>query len=475
MGREERLAMADQPEAKWRPARLISAYGIKGEIEQEQRATSALLAVMGAVPDFGRAIVNRLGAPAGKVSAFTEIRFDDDGQEDAGRIPDGALLVQRGQTRWTCLVEVKTGGSALAKDQIEAYLRIARAHSMNALLTISNDIVSDTLELPISVDKKSLKGLTVRHLSWWRILTMAIEQKEHRGIDDPDQAWILGELINYLQDERSGASGFVGMGEHWAKVREGARTMTLRPADPGVRDIAERWEQFVEYICLDLRQSLGRPVSAVWPRNTDRAARVVAASKAIALEGTMAASIRVPDAAAPIDLGVNLRTRQFTTSTEIDAPKEGKALTRVNWLLRQAKDMPPGLRVEARYPNVREPVAVLLEDARKHPDRLLYGADAKREPRTFRLTLANELGLKRDAGQGSFLAASRLQLKGFYREVLQAIRSWHPAAPRLPGPSKEAGPTAPGGVEPDGGPEAITTSELATPTAATANAETTPA
>ena len=32
------------------------------------------------------------------------------------------------------------------------------------------------------------RGLTVRHFSWWRILTMAIEQKEHRGISDPDQA-----------------------------------------------------------------------------------------------------------------------------------------------------------------------------------------------------------------------------------------------------------------------------------------------
>ena len=121
------------------------------------------------------------------------------------------------------------------------------------------------------------------------------------------------------------------MGENWVKVRDGARSMTLRPVD-AVRDIAERWEQFVEYISLELRQSLGRPVSAVWPRNSDRAARIAAASKAIALEGTMAASIRVPDTAAPIDLGVNLRTRQFATGVEVDAPKEGKPLTRVNWL-----------------------------------------------------------------------------------------------------------------------------------------------
>lgn len=173
----------------------------------------------------------------------------------------------------------------------------------------------------------------------------------------------------------------------------------------------------------------------------------------------MAASIKVPDTAAPIDLGVNLRTRQFTTSVDIDAPKEGKPLTRVNWLLRQAKDMPVSLRVEARYPNVREPVAVLLEDARKHPDRLLYATDPEREARAFRLTLAAELGLKRDTGQGSFLSASRQQLQDFYREVLQAIRPWQPAAPKLP-PTDGAKAGALGTSEAP--PDVITTSDLRT-------------
>jgi hypothetical protein len=250
------------------------------------------------------------------------------------------------------------------------------------------------------------------------------------------------------------------MGDNWVKVREGARTMTLRPTDPAVRDIAERWEQFVEYLCLDLRQSLGRPVSAVWPRQTDRTTRALAASKAIAQDGAMAASIRVPDAAAPVDLAVDLRARQFTTSTDIDAPKEGKPLTRVNWLLRQAKDMPPKLRIEARYPNVREPVAVLLEEAQKRPERLLCAADLKREPRTFRLTLAGDLGLKRDSGQGSFLGSSREQVKAFYRDVLQPIKPWQARAPILPASQQDEGAIPSRGI-PDSEPVALPMSELA--------------
>lgn len=53
------------PQDSWHPARLIPIAGIRGQEEQERRATSALLAVMGAVPEFGHALLGELGAPKG--------------------------------------------------------------------------------------------------------------------------------------------------------------------------------------------------------------------------------------------------------------------------------------------------------------------------------------------------------------------------------------------------------------------------
>ena len=41
---------------EWHPARLIPTVGIRGQEEQEKRATSSLLAVMRAVPEFGHAL-----------------------------------------------------------------------------------------------------------------------------------------------------------------------------------------------------------------------------------------------------------------------------------------------------------------------------------------------------------------------------------------------------------------------------------
>ncbi len=54
-------------------------------------------------------------------------------------------------------------------------------------------------------------------------------------IDDPDQAWLLGELIRYLDDKRSGCAALDGMGSSWTKVREGVRAQSLRRKnDPGL-------------------------------------------------------------------------------------------------------------------------------------------------------------------------------------------------------------------------------------------------
>src|SRR3954451_13742458 len=92
-------------EDAWRSARLIPTTGIGGQDEQEMRGTSSLLAVMGAVPQFGRAILDHVGAPAGPIRTYTEIRFAD--EDTRLSIPDGAVVVERGKTRWVALLEVK--------------------------------------------------------------------------------------------------------------------------------------------------------------------------------------------------------------------------------------------------------------------------------------------------------------------------------------------------------------------------------
>jgi hypothetical protein len=310
----------DGLEEGWHPARLIPAVGIRGQEEQEKRATSSLLAVMRAVPEFGHALLGPLGAPKGRIATYAEVQVKDAGGKT--HIPDGAIIVERGKSVWRCLVEVKTGAAELRPEQVNRYLDWARENRLDGVLTISNQITRSPTDSPVPVDGRKLRNMRLYHLSWWRIITEAIVQHRHRGVADPDQAWLLGELIAYLDDERSGASGFQDMGENWVKVRNGAADGTLRASDAEVRDVAERWEQFVEYLALGLGQDLGRDVRAVRPRKQTSAARLDANAAALAENGLLDAAIRVPDAVGPLVVQADLRTRKVITSVAVDAPGE---------------------------------------------------------------------------------------------------------------------------------------------------------
>lgn len=414
---------------RWNPARLISTSGIRGVKEQEERATSALLAAMSVVPSFGRRILKTVGAPAGTITAFVEPHFSTD--EGGTAIPDGAVVVKRGKTEWLCLVEVKTGSTELGAEQINRYLTIANREGFDALLTVSNQIVSNGSESPVAIDKRKTRNLMVGHISWFRILTEAIMEHEHHGIDDPEQAFILGDLIAYLDDSRSGAAGFDGMGKEWVAVRDAARNQTLRSRDAGVTDVVEDWEQFVEYLALRLRQVLGRGVSPVHGRSSTRRSRLENHVASLVDKGVLEATIKVPDAVAPIEIEANLGSRQVTTHARIKAPGDGQAKTRVNWLLRQLKDAPPNLRVTARFPRTRQTTSLLLADAAANPSELLLPDDRRREPSAFDVALMRNMGAKKGKDKGSFVAETMEQVLLFYGEVLQDIRGWTRPPARL--------------------------------------------
>src|SRR3954464_15784555 len=129
----------------WHPARLIPTVGIRGQEEQERRATSSLLAVMRAVPEFGHALLKELGAPKSPViETFAEVRFKDAAVKTV--IPDGAIVCRRGEKTWTCLIEVKTSGTPLKPDQVNASLDVARDNGFDGVLTISNQITASSTE-----------------------------------------------------------------------------------------------------------------------------------------------------------------------------------------------------------------------------------------------------------------------------------------------------------------------------------------
>lgn len=411
------------------PARLISASGIKGTKEQEMRATSALLAVMSVVPSFGKNVLKAVEAPAGRITAYLETTFKTD--EGGTARPDGLIVVERGKTRWSCLVEIKTGSTDLDSDQVNGYLGIAGREGIDAVLTVSNQITSASSDSPVTVDRRRLRSVRLGHMSWFRILTEAVTEFEHHGVDDPEQAYILGDLIAYLGDERSGAAGFVGMGKDWVRVRDAARNRTLRQRDPGVAEVAENWAAFVEYMALRLRQRLGRKVEPAYSKSSSFKSRVGDHAASLGDSGKLEATIKVPDAVGPIDVTADLAALQVTTSARVKAPMEGRTRTRINWLTRQLKEAPDDVRITGRFLRTSKTTSLMVNDVREDPMALVLADDPKRDLVAFDVAMTRDMGIKNGKAKGSFVHTTMSQVSSFYGVVLQNIQPWQPKAPRL--------------------------------------------
>jgi hypothetical protein len=416
-------------EETWHEARLIPTSGINGADEQERRATSALLAVMTSVREFGRGLTQPLGAPAGHVQAYIEVPFD---LGDKRVQPDGLIRVARGAKTWTALVEVKTGTNELEVTQLENYLDVAREQGFDALLTISNEIPPAAGQHPTKIDKRKLRKVALHHLSWSQVLAEAVMQKEHRGVADPDQAWILGELIRYLEHPRSGALEFDDMGASWVPVREGVAAGTLRAADKGAADVAARFDALLRYTSLRLGRTLGTEVTPLVSRKetADPALRTTALVDGLCKEGRLTGAIRIPNAVAPLSVELDLRAGRITCWVDLDAPKEGRPATRVNWLVRQLKAAPEGLRLEAFASHGRgASTAALLKDVRDSPAALI--ADPAKELRGFRVALSSPLGTKRGRGRGAAIDSVLAAVDTFYGEVLQYLKAWTAVPPKM--------------------------------------------
>jgi hypothetical protein len=416
-------------EHSWHQARLIPTSGINGAEEQERRATSALLAVMTAVREFGRTLTAPLGAPAGPVETFIEVPF---ALGDGRVIPDGLIRVRRGQRVWTALVEVKTGARELDAAQLESYLDVAREQGFDALLTISNEIPPVAGQHPSPVDKRKLKKVSLHHLSWSQVLSEAVMQKEHRGVADPDQAWVLGELIRYLEHPRSGALEFDDMGPAWVATREAITAGTLRATDPAAADTAGRFDALLRYASLRLGRQLGTEVTPALNRReaAEPAQRIAAAATELAASGVLRGAIKIPHAIGPLVVTADLRAGRVTCHVDVDAPREGRPTTRVNWLVRQLRAAPETVRVEASVAHGRGPgTAELLKVVREEPAKLV--ADPAKELRSFRVARTSSLGSKRGRGRGSFIDSMLEAVDAFYGDVLQYLKAWSAAPPKL--------------------------------------------
>ncbi len=403
-------------ESEWKRARLFPSVGIKSTAEQEVRTTSILLATMETVPEFGRAVLSQTGAPRGRIETFTEVRFTLAGEEVR---PDGLIRVSRGSKVWRALVEVKTGRSELTGDQVGTYVKLAKTKSMDAVITISGDLMASPDLHPFVVDARHSKNIVLKHLSWEEILAEAMIVHEHVGIDERVRARLLEELLWYAADSQSGMRTFDDMGKQWVKIREAVKNKTVGASDDSTSDVCDRFDRLARHVALRLSALTGQRVTAQPP-----ASRVDTVSRArqLADSGELFALLRVSGAAGPVAIHADLGRGRIGCSLKTAAPRVGRTQTKVNWLIRQLVDAPDDLRITAHHSGSRvESTAALLKDIRS--DATTVMPSDGRDIREFTVTMESSMGSKRSGSEGGFVTAMVLLTTTFYADVVERVRS----------------------------------------------------
>lgn len=435
--------------AEWQAARLIPTWGISSDVEAEMRASSAMLAVLSIVRDFSSALLTPMGAPSARkaaVETFIEVAFKvSDGTPVR---PDGLIRVTYNKRVFNALVEVKTGRNRLQADQVNGYWDVARDFGFDAVITVSNEISVSGRHPTDGLKFRSNSKVQVHHLSWAQVLAAAVMCKVHRGVNDAEQAWILGELIRYLENDSSGALSFSDMGPSWVTVRDGARSATLRKNAAEVKEVTQLWDQLIQYAALRLGREIGAHVLQTFPRTqADAKHRTSYLIDSLCNSGRLDGTLKVPNAVAPINLCADLRARQVFATVDVAAPTDRGSRARATWLLKQLNDeVHPNVVIETWPRNARLPLVTTIGAVRENRD--LLDDPEGREILKFRLIMRSDAGSARAAGgkNPGFVDSVIDLLDRFYGSVVQGITPWVPKAPRLPA-KQEKTPSAPEIVE----------------------------
>ena len=411
-------------------ARLIPVTGIKGALDQERRASSALLAVMKIVPELTWVLLRDTKGPKGGIETYIEPEFKLGSKKIR---PDGLVVIARGKNEWRALVEVKTGKNDLDLAQLNSYLDLCRDYKLDALLTISNQVLTASGAHPTEgIDQRKLRSTELLHLSWLRVITDCIVLSEHTGVEDTERDMVLKELIRFMQSESSGASEFNDMGPNWASVREAVRTSSIKRPDDAVFETVARFESLIRYSALTLSARLGVQAKEIIPRSakTDYKKHLSSRATDLLQSRALKGSINIPGAPAELNMVADLGSGWLHCTFSLPTPQEGRNKSRLNWLLRQLKNHPSGTLVSWNYKHARTP-----ESPHKVEDLLdknyEFELDNSREIASVTVEVLAKMGTKRSAGKGGFIDSVVGLFEVTYGELLQNIKPWQEPSPRL--------------------------------------------
>ncbi len=414
-------------------ARLIPTVA---DSKKEERATSTLLASFMVVPIYAMDVLSDAGAPVGKrsrIKCYTEITFKS---SEKGKIPrpDGLIEICNGSKTWIALIESKIGNAELTNAQVEEYLDLAKKYKINAVITISNQFATIPTHHPLKIAKAKTRSVELYHFSWLSLKSKAVLLTGKRGVDDPEQAYILSELVRYLDHDSSGITSLNKMPILWKDLCNSIQNGTsLNKNAENVLDSVSGWHQLLRHLSLNLSMAIGQPVnvSLAKPKEKDADLNFQEDCAYLAKECSINASFIIPNAATRLDLSADFMRKTINLSMKLDAPKDkSKATASINWITRQFKGKSyEGLSVRAYWPRRISRSMNTLENTVENPN-ILIAEGVKDLPTYLEIVRVVDMGA-RFKGAKTFVEDISKEFSKFYHDVGQHLDRWVAKAPKL--------------------------------------------
>ena len=414
-------------------ARLIPTVA---DSKKEERATSTLLASFMVVPSFAMSVLSDAGASIGKrskVTCYTEVVFKslDKGR---GARPDGLVVISTGGKVWTALIESKIGNSELTNEQVEEYLLLAKQYKINAVITISNQFATTPTHHPLTISKTKTRSVELYHFSWLSLKSKAILLTGAKGIEDPEQAYILSEVVRYLEHDSSGITSLNKMPSHWKELCSSVQNgVVLHKNSEYLTSSVSGWHQLLRHLTLNLSVAIGQPVDINLSRQREKDAELNFSEDCmyLAKESCLKAEFNIPNAASKLNLSADILRKVVNISMKLEAPKDkSRATASINWFSRQLKNTThDDLSIRAYWPKRIPETMSSLEAVLENPA-ILIPPNIKALPTYLEVVRVVDLGA-RFKGAKTFVEDVSVQFPKFYQDAGQLLTKWVAQAPKI--------------------------------------------
>ncbi len=415
-----------------RRARLIPAQKPGDEIA----LASVFLSSLRLVKEFRTMISKNIElTTSGKLHVFTEITFSD---FESSR-PDGMVCVERGgKIVDAALFEMKNGKIPLDKAQIGRYAEIADCYKIPKIVTVSNHFVSNPRQSPVTLTGR--RKVQLFHLSWSFILTLAyiLLTDNDINIEDPDQVNIMQEVVDYLEHEKNGVSGFTTMKEGWKILAERInKGENIKPTDKDVNEAVESWLQEERDMALILSRKLGLLVeTGVKKYKDDLTGRIANESKNIVSDKKIESVFRIKDTASPVTVVADFTRRNIEYQTTLPAPLDKQTLRgQVGWIKKQIDKMKKNPEI---FNNIKDQLFISFRFKnfpgveRIHIGKIetFYENHKTKTLRNYDVSMICSLGKNFGSTKNSIKIIEE-SLLAFYQGVVQHLERWTPPAPEI--------------------------------------------